>query len=172
MSSYNFGRFIYNSTIGWLGNVPCFLYRERKKRSWELVLCRYGWFILKLNVSTLNLNPRDKTPQSLAVPSRGHLGLGSTQGWVTYCRNGVGEVTWWADKRRRNEWMSAYHEQLQQQHQQKQHALEPRLPWSGCSCCDGAVPPASGSCCTDICLFRISIRSEPMGCDRRGTTRS
>lgn len=60
-----------------------------------------------------------------------------------------------------------YQEQLQQQHQQKQHAFEPRgLAWPGWSCWAGAVPPAADSCCTDICLFRISIRSDPMGCSQ------
>lgn len=59
-------------------------------------------------------------------------------------------------------WGKTYQEQLQQQHQQKQHALEPRglACWP---CWAGAVPPAADSCCTDICLFRISIRSDPMG---------
>lgn len=62
-------------------------------------------------------------------------------------------------------WGKTYQEQLQQQHQQKQHALEPRglACWPGWPCWAGAVPPAADSCCTDICLFRISIRSDPMG---------
>lgn len=65
-------------------------------------------------------------------------------------------------------WAMTYQEQLQQQHQQKQQALEPRgLTWPGWSCWAGAVPPAADSCCTDICLFRISIRSDPMGCRQR-----
>lgn len=62
-------------------------------------------------------------------------------------------------------WVVTYQEQLQQQHQQKQQALEPRgLTWPGWPCWAGAVPPAADSCCADICLFRISIRSDPMGC--------
>lgn len=68
-------------------------------------------------------------------------------------------------------WGKTYQEQLQQQHQQKQHAFEPRgLAWPGWPCWAGAVSPAADSCCTDICLFRISIRSDPMGYrQRRGT---
>lgn len=69
-------------------------------------------------------------------------------------------------------WLTTYQEQLQQQHQQKQQALEPRgLTWPGWPCWAGAVPPAADSCCTDICLFRISIRSDPMGCRQRRVTR-
>lgn len=68
-------------------------------------------------------------------------------------------------------WRKTYQEQLQQQHQQKQHAFEPRwLAWPGWSCWAGAVPPAADSCCTDICLFRISIRSDPMGYRQRRDT--
>lgn len=53
----------------------------------------------------------------------------------------------------------SYHEQLQQQHQQKQQALDPRLP---ALCCAWA---ASGvSWVADICRLRICIRSDPMGC--------
>lgn len=72
------------------------------------------------------------------------------------------------------EWKDSYHEQLQQQHQQKQQAFEARSPWPACSCWAGAVPvvvpPATSSCCPDICLFRISILSDPMGCRRHQTT--
>lgn len=52
-----------------------------------------------------------------------------------------------------------YHEQLQQQHQQKQQALDPRFPvpsWAG------AAPGVSWV--VDICRLRISVRSDPMGC--------
>lgn len=52
-----------------------------------------------------------------------------------------------------------YHEQLQQQHQQKQQALDPRFP---VLCWAGAAPGVSWV--VDICRLRISIRSDPMGC--------
>lgn len=62
-----------------------------------------------------------------------------------------------------------YHEQLQQQHQQKQQALEPRFPVLSWAC---AAPGLSGFAA--ICRLRISVLSDPMGCkqQRKGQVRN
>ena len=54
-----------------------------------------------------------------------------------------------------------YQEQLQQQHQQKQQALDPRFPTP---CWPGAE--AAGPWTAHTCRFRISMRSDPIGCNR------
>lgn len=62
-----------------------------------------------------------------------------------------------------------YHEQLQQQHQQKQQALDPRFPVLSWAC---AAPGVSGV--VAICRLRISVLSDPMGCkqQRKGKVRN
>lgn len=55
-----------------------------------------------------------------------------------------------------------YHEQLQQQHQQKQQALDPRFPVLSWAC---AAPGVSGV--VAICRLRISVLSDPMGCKQQ-----
>ena len=57
---------------------------------------------------------------------------------------------------------SAYQEQLQQQHQQKQQALD---PWFSTPGWPGAQ--AVGSWAAHTGRFRISIHSDPIGCNRR-----
>ena len=57
----------------------------------------------------------------------------------------------------------AYQEQLQQQHQQKQQALD---PWFSTPGWPGAQ--AAGSWAAHTGRFRISIHSDPIGCNRSG----
>lgn len=54
-----------------------------------------------------------------------------------------------------------YQEQLQQQHQQKQQALGPRFPTPR-----GPGAEAAGPWAAHTCRFRISTRSDPIGCNR------